>query len=100
MNKKILAFLNTTAGQLAFSLISGLGYFAIILKFILAYTENGGALLAFFFAAAIICGTALMIVKSMKNCRENGNENGILKLFYIHLAVILIGIVFLVDIIR
>ncbi|MDD6484163.1 MAG: hypothetical protein PUF72_06260 [Clostridiales bacterium] len=99
MRKKILDILNTTARQLAFALISGLGYFMIIFRFILAYTERGGALLAFFFAAAIICGAALIIIKAMKSCREQENESGILKLFYLHIAVIIVGIIFAADII-
>ena len=100
MNRKILNFLNSAAGQLIFALVCGCAYFSIVLKFIMTYTVNGGALLAFFFAAAIICGAALIIIKLMKQFREQENEQGILNLFYIHLVVIAVGIVFLIDIIK
>ncbi|MGM9937375.1 MAG: hypothetical protein ACI38A_08525 [Candidatus Ornithomonoglobus sp.] len=96
MNKKILNILNTTAGQLIFSLLAGGGYFMIILKFIIS-ASNGSAFLAYSFSPLIICGAALVIVKLMKQARENENPGAIIKLFWIHIAVIAVGIVFLIS---
>lgn len=95
MNKKILDILNTTAGQLVFALLAGLGYFLVISGF-LVENSGGSMLLAFFFAPAIICGAALVIVKLIKQARENENESAILKLFWVHLVLIIIGIIFFI----
>lgn len=94
MNKKILNVLNTTAGQLIFALFSGCGYFMIMLKFITG-ASNGSAFLAYSFSPLIICGAALVIIKLMKQARENENPAAILRLFWVHIAVIAVGIVFL-----
>ena len=96
MNKKILDLLNTTAGQLVFVLLCGLGYFMVMSGFLVT-NSNGSGLLAFFFAPAIICGAALVIIKLMKQARENENENAILKIFYLHLVLVVIGIIFIIS---
>ncbi len=96
LNKKILNIMNTTAGQLIFALLAGCGYFMIILKFIID-ASNGSAFLAYSFSPLIICGAALVIIKLMKQSRENGNHGAILKLFWVHAAVIALGIVFLIS---
>ena len=93
MNKKILDILNTTAGQLIFALLSGCGYFMVMTGFIVE-NSNGSALLAFFFAPVIVCGAALVIIKMMKQARENENEKSILKIFWIHIILIIIGVIF------
>ena len=93
MNKKILNILNTAAGQLIFALLAGGGYFMVLLKFIIELSK-GQWLLAFFVAPMIICGAALIIVKLMKQARENENEGAILKLFWLHAVLIVIGVIF------
>ena len=95
MNKKILNILNTTAGQLIFALLSGLGYFMIMGGWIMDFS-NGQWLMLLYLAPIIICGAALVIVKLMKSARENENKGTILKIFWLHVAVILIGIVFVI----
>ncbi|MGN0181824.1 MAG: hypothetical protein ACI4DP_05355 [Candidatus Ornithomonoglobus sp.] len=96
MNKKILNILNTTAGQLIFSLLAGCGYFMVIMKFVID-ASNGSSFLAYSFSPLIICGAALVIVKLMKQARENENTAAIIKLFWVHIAVIAIGLVFLIS---
>lgn len=99
MNKKILDLLGSTAGQLIFALLCGLGYF-MVMSGLIVTNSNGNGLLAFFFAPAIICGAALVIIKLMKQARENENENAILKIFYLHLVLVIIGIVFVLAALR
>lgn len=97
MNKKILGILGTTAGRLIFALLAGLGYFMVILRLIIEWS-SGSALLAFFFAPFIICGAALIIVKMMKQAEENDNGPAILKLFWVHVILFVIGAVFAISI--
>lgn len=93
LNSKILKFLNTTAGQLGFALLSGFGYLALISGFILELSR-GIWLLLLYISPIVVCGAALVIVKLMKQARENENNKSILKLFWMHVVVIIIGIIF------
>ncbi len=93
MNKKILNLLNTTAGQLIFALLAGLGYFMLIGGWIIDLS-NGQWLMLMYLAPVIICGGALVLVKLMKSAREAENNSNILKIFWLHIAVISMGIVF------
>lgn len=93
MNNKILNLLNTTAGQLIFALLAGVGYFMLIGGWIIDFS-NGQWLMLMYLAPVIICGSALVIIKLMKSAREVENNANILKIFWLHIAVILLGIVF------
>lgn len=93
MNNKILSFLNTTGGQLGFALLSGFGYLALISGFVIE-ASRGMWLILLYIAPMVVCGVALVIVKLMKQARENKNNVSILKLFWIHIAVIALGIFF------
>ena len=93
MQKKILNLINTTAGQLIFSLLSGLGYFLIISGWVLDLSR-GIWLILMYVAPIVICGAALVIIKLIKQAREAENEKNILRIFWLHIAVIVIGIVF------
>ena len=94
MNKKILVWLQKTAFQLIFALLSGGAYFVLALKFILSHTKAGGGLMAMFLAPLIVCGAALVLIKLIKQCRENGNDSAIAGLFWIHVILIIISVVF------
>lgn len=93
MQKKILSLINTTAGQLIFSLLSGLGYFLIISGWILDLSR-GMWLILLYIAPIIICGGAIIIIKLIKQAREVENEKNILRIFWLHIAVIIIGVIF------
>lgn len=95
MNKNILNFLNTTAGQFVFALLAGLGYFMLVGGWIIDFS-NGQWLMLLYLAPIIICGAALVIIKLMKSAREAENNGAILKIFWLHTAVILMGIVFVI----
>lgn len=99
MNKKLLRVLTTTAGRLIFALLAGCGYFMIVLRVITA-ASGGSSFLAYSFSPLIICGAALVIVKLMRGAEENENQAAILKLFWIHLAVFAVGIVFFISAFR
>ena len=98
MKNTILKLLQNTWGLLIFALLSGCAYYAVILKFILANTERGGVLLGFFFLPLIICGAALVLVKIIKQCMENGRESGAVALFWLHVLFIIIAAVYAVTI--
>lgn len=97
MDKGIVKILCTTAGRLIFALAAGLGYFMIILRFVIEWS-NGSSLLAFFFAPFIICGAALVIVKMMRRAEDEENVTAIKKIFWLHAALFAIGIVFAASI--
>ncbi len=91
-------FLSPT-GLLTFSLLSGVGYFGMVLRIIKNYSRGGNGFLGFLFAPAIICGAALVLIKIIKTNleREQHEKNSLI--FFFHTLVIIIGAVFLVDII-
>lgn len=97
MKNKILQLMQSTKGLLVFTLLSGCAYFITVLKFILSHTNAGGGLLGFFFFPAIVCGAALVLIKVIKQCFENENENAVINIFWIHVVFILISIVFLIS---
>ena len=99
MNNKIDKLFESPTGLLIFSVISGLGYFSFILSVIMRFSRGGSPLIGFFFAPAIICGAALFLVKTIKNniIGEAYSKNHIL--FYFHILVVLIGVVFFADMI-
>ncbi len=89
----------TKYGGLAFALIGGFSYFVIILDFILRYTKNGGLLLGFFFFPAIICGTGLVLLKTVKLLISSENFGKICILTAAHALLFAISLIFLFDII-
>ena len=97
MEDKIVNLLDNTVPRLVFALLSGLAYFTIIYRFIVAHTERGGGLLAFFFCPAIVCGAALIIIKLLKQAKEN--KSGETMLFCIHIILILIAAIYAVSIV-
>ncbi len=97
MKNKILQLMQSTKGLLVFTILSGCAYFITVLKFILSHTNAGGGLLGFFFFPAIVCGAALVLIKVIKQCFGNGNENAVINIFWIHVVFILISIVFLIS---
>ena len=90
----------TKYGGLIFSLLAGSAYFLIILDFILKHTSQGGLLLGFFFAPAIIAGAALIIIKTVKKLEAEEAFQKINLFLYFHSFLIILGIVFLADILK
>lgn len=80
-----------------FSLFCGLAYFFIAFDFVKTFTKNGGTMLAFFFCPVIICGMALVILKSMRQWVEDGNDKKIRRTILLHIILFLVSIIFLVD---
>ena len=93
MDKKIYNTLNTTAGRLAFSLLSGLGYFMLLAGAILELSR-GMMLMLLYLAPVIICGSALIIVKLLKQAQQQKNRSVVQKIFWLHIAVTVMGAVF------
>ena len=87
-------------GGLIFSLLAGIAYFIIILDFILKHTSYGGALLGFFFSPAIIAGAALVIIKTVKRLETEEAFSKINLFLWLQFAVMVFGILFLIDMIK
>ena len=97
MNDKILAMLRRPYPLLIWALICGLAYLALAARFILDWTTRGGGIIVWFFFPAIICGAALIIITGIKKADENGNTRAMLAVFWVHLFVILMGLVFFLS---
>ena len=93
---KILSFFEKKHTALTFSLLCGLAYLVIILSFITRNTSAGG-LIVFFFFPAIICGSALLIFKSIKNHVEYKLTKPLTALFYGHIIVMLLAVALLLE---
>lgn len=93
MNKKILNLLKNTWARLIFALLSGAAYYVIVLKFILSHTSSGGGLLGFFFLPAIVCGAALVLIKVIRQCIEDGRESAAAAVFWLHVVFMIIATV-------
>ena len=100
MNNQILKLLENTWGLLIFALICGAAYFVIVLRFVLMNTNNGSGLIAYFFAPAVICGAALLIVKIIKQCLSDGRTGAALALFWAHAAFIVMNVFILAGILK
>lgn len=98
MKKSIVRLLQNTWGLLVFALLSGCAYFAVIQRFILMNTTVGGKMLGLFFLPLIVCGAALVIIKVVKQCMENGDEGKAVAIFWAHVAFMVIAAVFAVSI--
>lgn len=93
MNKVVKKLLTNTWSLLVFALIAGCAYYAVILRFILDHTARGGNLLGFFFMPLIICGAALVIIKTIKKCFEDDKDNKAFVIFWAHVVFIIVAAV-------
>ncbi len=84
-------------GELIFGLLGGVGYFLIVMRFILDNTKTGGGLLAFFFAPLIICFPAILLIKFERDLREKERYRALNLLVGAHIALLLIGIITAVE---
>ena len=98
MNNQILKLLKNTWGLLIFALLAGGAYFVIVLRFVIMNTNNGSGLLAYFFAPAVICGAALILIKIIKQCIEEGRSGAAIILFWLHILLMAMSIIFLITI--
>ena len=89
----MLRLIKTTAGRLVFSLLCGLSYFLVLLPPITRFS-GGNSLLAVFFSPLIVCGAALIVIKSVKRAEEEENDAVIIRLAVLHAVLLAIGIVF------
>ncbi|MDD6214997.1 MAG: hypothetical protein PUB42_07430 [Firmicutes bacterium] len=97
--KGISKIIEKKFGDLIFSLICGMVYFIIALYFILNHTNTGGGFLALSFSPAIICGMALVILKTIRRLRDEEAFGKINMLIYAHILLSLVSIILLLGII-
>ena len=91
MKNKILNWLDTTAGRLIFALASGAAYYMLILRAILQWSR-GLFIIAGYLMPLIVCGAAIIIIKLMKQAKENENPAAIWRLFVMHVFLIVAAI--------
>ena len=88
----------TKYGGLVFSLLSGCAYFIIILNIILQTSPSAG-LLGFFFAPAIIAGTGLVLLKTIKRLIDEEQPGRVNILCWVHIILMALSLVFLADLV-
>ena len=98
--KGIGKFVDSTAGELIFSLLSGCAYFIVVMGFVINNTQNGGLMLSLFFFPAIVCGAALLLIKTIRKLKDADSFGKINALIYAHIIFFAISIVFLIDILK
>lgn len=83
------------------ALLAGLAYFAVVMRFVVDYTNVSSAalLLGIFFFPAIICGSALLLIKQMRLWRDEERFSAIGILAIANILIFLIGLVLGADII-
>lgn len=95
--KKLTQWITKPPVDFIFSLLCGAAYFFIVFDFIKTFTHNGGTLLSFFFCPAIICGMALVLLKSVRKWVEEEKTKPLARLIVLHIILFVISIVFLID---
>lgn len=91
MKNKLLELLKKPAPLLVFGLLSGGAYFAIVVELIAGYFSEPNRLIIYFFAPVIICGTALVLIKLIKQHYEAENYPKITILFWVHIVLMIIA---------
>ena len=97
MNKRVENHLKSTYGALGFSLFGGAAYFMLALTFVMNTTKHGGLFLLFVFPA-VICGAALVLLKLIKQNNENENTRANAIIFYLHILLFVISVIFAVSV--
>ncbi len=94
MNSKITELLKKPYFLLVFSLLCGGAYLAIIAQFVGQFTNTsqGAGVIIWVFFPAIVCGAALLVLKSVKNAIVEERYQTALIIFYTHLFIIAMGI--------
>ncbi len=77
---------------LIFSLLSGVAYFILATVAVIGSMGNKGLLLCFFFFPAIICGVALVLLKSIKMWLEAEDYKKVGLIFWVHIAIMAFAI--------
>ncbi len=78
-------------GLTVFSLISGIGYFVLLL--LLLANVKYSYLLGIFFCPAIVCGSALCIIKYVRALQEKEEYEKIKRILIIHSALIVFAVI-------
>lgn len=97
--KGIGKLISTKSRELIFSLVCGLAYYIVITGFIINNTQTGGLLLSFFFLPAIICGAALLLIKTIRKLKDEEQFGKINAIIYAHIVLFAVSLFFLAEII-
>lgn len=91
MGNNMKKILESKYGLLIFSLVSGMGYFVLLL--LLFANVRYSYLIGIFFCPAVVCGSALCIVKYVKALREQEKYDKIKRIIVIHSALIVFSVI-------
>ena len=80
--------LNSKYGLLVFSLLSGVGYFLLIMCLISQTPYS--YLLGLFFFPTVVCAMALCIFKAVRKYQQNNDMTKIRKIIVLHIVLIII----------
>ena len=82
------------------ALLAGLAYFVVVLRFVLDFTAvaASGAFLGFLFAPAVICGSAVLLIKQMRIWRDNENFRAVAVMTLCNAVIFIIAVVLGIDI--
>lgn len=94
--KGIGKIFETKYGGLIFSLLSGCGYYIIILNLVLQNAPSAG-LLGFFFLPAIVFGAGLVLFKTVKRFMDEELPERVNLICWLHVVLIVISLVFFMD---
>ncbi|MCH5186290.1 MAG: hypothetical protein J1F64_09245 [Oscillospiraceae bacterium] len=97
MSERVAEFLSGRIAQNIVSLMTGLGFFGISLKFINDFTRAGGGFLGFVFFPAIFCGAALVNIKLIRKNNEENRPGAVLGILLIDIMTFISGILFLLE---
>lgn len=83
-------FKKNTYTPFIFSLICGISYYLFLYQMIAPI--RGGSFLSVMFCPAIVCASALCVIKLIKRFIDNENKNGINFIVIMHIIVIIAAV--------
>lgn len=98
MTEKALKALSVRGIRNTVSLLTGVGFFGIVFKFINNYTAARGGFLAFMFFPAVCCGAALFNIKLALRCIDEKRDRACAGILLLDIILFLLGILFLTEI--
>lgn len=84
------------SGELVFSVVCGIAYWIIVQHLIYSYSPDA-MLLGLYFLPALICGSALFLIKAIRSAKETESYTRLKVLFWVHLPLVVVACVFAAD---
>lgn len=100
MTEKIANALSVRSIQNIVSLMTGLGFFGIMFKFINNYTNAQGGFLAFMFFPAILCAAALFNIKLIRRSIDEKRYKASAGILLLDIILFIVGMVYILEILQ